>query len=124
IAEAEIPLVAPIADDGITLHRHADFRFALFPRRGGRAPEPDDLDQLNWIGRFLGRIHAVGAARDFNHRPTVDIANYALAARDWILNHDCVPADLLPAWNSTVDALLPKLETGVARAVTYTKLRL
>ena len=124
LAELEIPVVAPLADGGTTLHRHAGFRFALFPRRGGRAPEPGDPDQLNWIGRFLGRIHAAGAARAFEHRPAVDVASYAVAARDWLLEHDCIPADLLPAWRSTVDDLLPRLDAAFARAGDYARIRL
>ena len=39
LAEDEIPVLAPLETDGATLHRHADFRFALFECRGGRPPE-------------------------------------------------------------------------------------
>lgn len=124
LAALEIPVVAPLADDGVTLHRHAGFRFALFPRRGGRAPEPGDPDQLNWIGRFMGRIHAAGASRPFRHRPAVDVASYARASRDWLLAHDSLPADLLPAWSSTVDDLLPRLDAAFARAGDYAAIRL
>jgi Ser/Thr protein kinase RdoA (MazF antagonist) len=124
LADGEVPLVAPIADDGVTLHRYAEYRFALFPRRGGRAPEPDDFDQLEWTGRFLGRIHMVGEAAAFRHRPVVDIESYAITSRDWLLEHACIPPDLLPAWTSTVDALLPKLEAGFRRAGDYATLRL
>lgn len=135
LEEREIPVVAPISDDGVTLHVHsrriaslvqedAPFRFALFPRRGGRAPEPGDPDQLNWIGRFLGRIHAVGATRGFAHRPTIGIESHALAPRDWLLDNDVIPADLLPAWTSTVDALIPRLEAAWARAGGMATIRL
>lgn len=126
LAGHEIPVVAPLVDRGVSLHhsRPDGFRFALFPRRGGRAPEPDDLDHLNWIGRFIGRIHAVGAARRFEHRPTVSIDAYALAARDWLLAHRCIPADVLPAWTTTVDALLPRLDAAFRRAGTPAQIRL
>ncbi len=64
LAAREIPVVAPLADSqGQTLHGQGGFRFALFPKQAGRAPELDDSDTLGWIGRFLGRIHAVGALR-------------------------------------------------------------
>src|SRR3954469_11874419 len=60
LADAEIPVVAPIAgSDGETLHRHGGFRFAVYPKRGGRAPELEDRNTLEWLGRFLGRLHAV-----------------------------------------------------------------
>ena len=61
LAEREIPVVAPLASRARTLHAAEGFRFAVFPRRGGRAPELDDPETLEWLGRFIGRIHAVGA---------------------------------------------------------------
>lgn len=120
----EIPLVAPLVDQGVSLHKASEFRFALFPRRGGRAPEPGDPDQLNWIGRFLGRIHAVGASKHFSDRPVIDLESHALEPRDWLLEHDCIPDDLLPAWTSTVDALLPRMEAAFERAGHFRTLRL
>ncbi|MGY2288206.1 phosphotransferase, partial [Pseudomonas gingeri] len=50
LADVEIPVVAPLIHNGQTLHEHAGFRFTLFPRRGGRAPEPGNLDQLYRLG--------------------------------------------------------------------------
>lgn len=124
LADAEIPVVAPISDDGKTLHRVHGYRFALFPRRGGRAPEPGDREQLHWIGRFLGRIHALGAAQRFSHRPSVDLESYAEDAQDWLLDHECIPPDLLDAWTSTVDDLMPALEAAFDRAEGYRVIRL
>ena len=59
LEEAEIPLVAPTVIGGETLFFHGGFRFALFRRQGGHAPELDDRETLKWLGRFIGRIHAV-----------------------------------------------------------------
>src|SRR5208283_3553199 len=39
LAGQEIPVVAPLAYGGQTLHLHRGFRYAIFPRRGGRWPE-------------------------------------------------------------------------------------
>lgn len=112
LAEREIPVVAPLEIGGRTLHQYGDFSFALFPRRGGRAPELQDPDTLNWLGRFLGRIHAVGALKTFEHRITLDIDTYGRATSDYLWSHDFIPADLRPAWRSIVDLALQ----GVARA--------
>ena len=60
LAAQEIPVVAPLDRDGATLHFHQGFRYAVFPRRGGRWPELGTADERAWVGRFLGRIHAVG----------------------------------------------------------------
>ena len=90
----EIPVVAPLALDGNrTLYAHQGFRFCVYPKRGGRVPELGDLNTLEWMGRFIGRIHAVGAVRPFRHRPTLDIASFGEAPRDFLLGGDWVPPD-------------------------------
>ena len=68
--QREIPVVAAKKIDGLTLHAFDGFRFSVFPRHGGRAPELDRDGTLAWIGRFIGRIHAVGATEAYLHRPT------------------------------------------------------
>ena len=111
LAAHEIPAVAPLALEGRTLAAHAGFRFAVFPRRGGRTPELDRRDTLQWIGRFIGRIHAVGATRAFAERPALDAESFGREPRDWLLGHGFVPPDLLQAWKSAADLALQ----GVAR---------
>jgi Ser/Thr protein kinase RdoA (MazF antagonist) len=111
LAAREIPAVPPLALGGRTLLEHAGFRFAVYPRRGGRTPELERRDTLEWIGRFLGRIHAVGASGGFAARPALDAESFGREPRDWLLAHDFVPADLREAWQSTVDQAL----AGVAR---------
>src|SRR5271170_5726917 len=66
LAAQEIPVVAPLVRDGVSLHAHHGFRYAIFPRRGGRWPELGLRDDREWVGRFLGRIHAVGRAARFH----------------------------------------------------------
>jgi Ser/Thr protein kinase RdoA (MazF antagonist) len=111
LAEHEIPAVAPLALAGRTLAGHAGFRFAVFARRGGRTPELERRDTLEWIGRFIGRIHAVGATRAFAERPALDAESFGREPRDWLLGHGFVPPDLLQAWKSAADLALQ----GVAR---------
>jgi Ser/Thr protein kinase RdoA (MazF antagonist) len=94
LAASEIPVVAPLALHGTTLPSHAGFRFAVYPRRGGRAPELEDRATLEWIGRFLGRIHAAGDARPFAHRPRLDIDTFGRAPREFLIAGGFLPADL------------------------------
>jgi Ser/Thr protein kinase RdoA (MazF antagonist) len=94
LAEREIPAVPPLAIGGKTLHAHAGYRFSLCPRRGGRPPELGDPKVLAWIGRFLGRIHALGAAAPFRHRPTLDIASFGDEPRAFLLAQGWLPAEL------------------------------
>ncbi len=106
LAQHEVPVVAPLPVAGATLHAHAGYRFALYPRRGGRAPELDAPGALEWIGRFIGRIHAFGAIRPFEHRPALDIVSFGEEPRDWLLARQCIPEELLPAWRGIVDQAL------------------
>jgi Ser/Thr protein kinase RdoA (MazF antagonist) len=103
LVEREIPVVAPFELDGRTLNTFNDIRFAVFPRRGGRPPELENENVLEWIGRFLGRIHAVGAIRPFKARPTLNVETFGTEPRDWLLASDMVPQDLREAWRSTVN---------------------
>jgi len=111
LAEAEIPVVTPLSFDNKTLHHFGGFAFALFPRQGGRAPELGNSDTLKWLGRFIGRIHALGKTKPFAHRPSLTPESFGIESRDWLLSHDFIPPELMASWKSTVDMALE----GVAR---------
>ncbi len=104
--EHEIPAVAPLVLEGRTLAEHAGFRFTVFPRRGGRTPELERRGTLEWIGRFIGRIHAIGAVRPFAQRPALDAESFGREPRDWLLQNGFLPADLLEAWSSAAELAL------------------
>mgnify|MGYP003756600755 CR=1 FL=1 len=95
---AEVPVVGPLVLGGATLHQFGGFAFSVSPRRGGRQPELDDLDVLEWIGRFLARIHAVGAVKPFAVRPALNLHNFGQQSREWLLAHDMVPLDVQSQW--------------------------
>jgi Ser/Thr protein kinase RdoA (MazF antagonist) len=116
LAGAEIPVVAPIAFEGRTLRHHGGFRLAVFPRRGGRAPELDDPETLEWLGRFIGRIHAAGASKPFAHRPRLDIASFGEESRAFLLASGFIPADLAPAWKQAADLALEGVRAAFDRA--------
>lgn len=110
LADMELPVVAPSIINGQTLHEFDGFRFSLFPRRGGQAPELDNMDNLLILGRFIGRMHAVGATKSFVHRPSIDIQSYAIDSREFLLNNDFIPGELLPAYETLSRDLIDKLE--------------
>lgn len=110
LAAAELPVVAPLAFDGATLLRHAGFRYALYPRRGGRAPSLESADQLEWMGRLLARMHGIGARAPFRHRQHFD--------REHLIErpaHAALASGLLPAHLETPyrDAIA-RVDAGVA----------
>jgi Ser/Thr protein kinase RdoA (MazF antagonist) len=101
LMSAEIPVVGPLVLQGEHLHHHAGFAFSVSPQRGGRPPELDNFEVLEWIGRFLARIHTVGAAKPFVHRPELDVQSFGIESMDWLLSHDMVPLDVQAAWQKT-----------------------
>ncbi|MFK3771753.1 serine/threonine protein kinase [Pseudomonas sp. NPDC089406] len=115
LADCEVPVVAPMQHEGRSLFEHAGFRFALFPRRGGHAPEPGNLDQLYRLGQLLGRLHAVGATRPFVHRETLAVDNFGHASLNTLLEGNFVPRELLPAFESVARDLLARVEAIYAR---------
>ncbi len=98
LMDDEIPVIGPLLLNGETLHHFGGFAFSVSLRRGGRAPELDDLDVLEWIGRFLARIHNVGARKPFLHRPSLDVKTFGVDSKDYLLAHDLIPLDVQSAW--------------------------
>lgn len=111
LAEREVPVVPAMTIEGRTLHEFGGFRFAVFPRRGGRAPELGDAATLEWIGRFIGRIHAVGAAAPYRVRPALDQQTFGREPADYLLRHDFLPRELRATYASVAEQAL----AGVAR---------
>ena len=125
LVEREIPVVPPIAlADGQTLHSFAGMRFALFARHGGRAPELDDSATLEWMGRFIGRIHALGALEQYRQRPTLNIQSFGEEPRDYLLQHEFVPLDLRSAYTSVLEQTLDGVRRCFERAGDVAALRL
>ncbi|WP_164659206.1 phosphotransferase, partial [Pseudomonas viridiflava] len=91
LTAVKVPAAAPMVHNGETLFEHAGFRFTLFPRRGGRAPEPGNLDQLYCLGQSLGRIHAVGATKPFARREALGVKNFGNDSVNYLLENDCIP---------------------------------
>jgi Ser/Thr protein kinase RdoA (MazF antagonist) len=119
LAEREIPVVAPIHKG-----KFEGFAFAVYPRRGGRTPEFDNTRVLEWIGRFMGRIHAVGATKAFRHRETLSPQTFGREPRAYLLKSDFVPADLLEAWKAVTEQALALVDACYQRAGEVKAIRL
>ncbi len=124
LAEDEIPVLAPLAVDGVTLHHRDEFRFAVFACRGGRSPDLDNFDLLAQIGRLVARIHLRGETYDFESRPTLDIQGFGIESRAYLVDNNFIPADIKPAYESICDDLIPEIEACFERAGDTRKLRL
>lgn len=124
LVAAEIPVVPAMHLAETTLHTFEGFRFAVFARHGGRAPELDDSATLEWLGRFIGRIHAIGRRSSYRDRPSIDIASFGEEPRDYLLEHGFIPEDLRAAWTSVIEQALTGVRHCFDRAGEVTMLRL
>ena len=124
LAEEEIPVVAPLVHDGCSLNEFGNFRFAVYPCRGGRAPDLDNKLLLRQIGRFVARIHLLGETKDYLHRPRLDIDSYGTASREFLLDANFIPEDLKPAYTSLCDHLFEAVEACYMRAGSTRSLRI
>ncbi|KXS30976.1 MAG: Protein RdoA [Candidatus Gallionella acididurans] len=124
LAAREIPVVPALEISGRTLHEYNGFRFAVFTRHGGRAPELDDRNTLEWMGRFIGRIHAVGALQPYRHRPTLDIGSFGVEPSTYLLAHDFIPAELVEVYRGVIGLALDGIRRCYDRAGVLINIRL
>ena len=124
LAEREIPVVPPMRLHDRTLHHQAGHRLAVFERRGGRAPELEDLDQLEWIGRFIGRIHGVGSIRPFEQRPQLTAQSFGRDSAEFLLQEGFVEREYAATYRALIDELLGAVEAAYAQAGDIALIRL
>lgn len=125
LAAHEIPVIAPMAiNTNNTLHEHKGFRFALFPRKGGRALELENLEQLEWIGRFIGRLHAVGSCTPFQHRIRIDVQSYGHNPYQFLIKNNFIPDEIKKDYCETVEIILKKIEICFQEVGEINQLRL
>lgn len=124
LADREIPVVPPLRLGSSTLHHAEGFRLAVFPRRGGRMPDLDQGDNRLWMGRYLGRLHAVGAVRPFRERGALTIGERGHGALATILDCGYLPAELSATFESVARDVLQRIEQAWQRGGDYVPIRL
>jgi len=108
LVKAEIPAVAPLAlEDGSTIGEVADagIWYTIFPKVGGRSPDELTDDQVAWVGRLLGRMHAVGASRTAERRITLDPQTYGIDNLKYLTDHNILPAEIKSRYIAAVEAI-------------------
>ncbi len=123
LAENEIPIIPPLAKKNATLFEYEGYRFSLYLRRGGHAPELDNPDTLYTLGQHLGRIHGIGKTRSFASRPAISVASFGWEPREFIIANAFVPQSLRDAYESLTRHLIEKV-TQIIAPVDYRAIRL
>lgn len=106
LREQDIPIVTPITIDKKSLFEFNQFRFAVFPRQGGRTPELEQAETLKQLGRCLGRLHAVGARQPFQDRPTITVQNFGYESLQFLVENDFISPEVSTNYqNAAYEAL-------------------
>ena len=117
LVEHELSVVAPCRNEaGESLFHYEGFRFALYPRQGGHAPEFDNNDNLLILGRMLGRIHSIGAIRPFLHRPTLDSRSFGHESVA-LISERFIPDEYRASYQAVTDQLLQVIDEICSDAV-------
>lgn len=125
LEEAEVPVVGAIKlADGGYLADYGGFTLALFPQRGGQAPDITLPDTLFRVGQWIGRIHQVGARSDFQARPTIDPIGTIERGHRFVLENGFVPDDLKHPYESLIRDLLTEIKRNIEEAGPVNSLRL
>ncbi|MEP6876658.1 MAG: serine/threonine protein kinase [Burkholderiales bacterium] len=100
------------------------YRFSVSARLAGRAPELEDAGTLEWLGRFIGRMHAVGALKPFEFRETLNAQTFGLNERDWLLSQNLIPPDAEAAWTQVTQEALAAVAEAFERGAPSRQIRL
>ncbi len=124
LAASEIPVVAPLEFDGKTLHHCDHFRLAVYPSKGGRAPDLDNYDIQTQLGRLIARIHLEGETRTFRYRPSIDVESYGVRSVHFLLDEEFIPVDIHDAYESVAELVLDGVDACLDRAGAVKQIRL
>ena len=106
LLEDEVPVAAPLAFNGQTLLSHQGFHYAIFPSVGGRQFEADNIDQMEAVGRYLGRLHQTGRKQPFTWRPTIGLDEYLVEPRKLFEHAQLIPSAQKAAFLKATDTLI------------------
>lgn len=125
LAEAELPVATPIEKNATeTLFYFEGFRFALYPRFGGYAPDLSHKAERMQLGRLIARIHLIGARVKYKHRPTLSQSEFGEQSVSYLLSQEFLPDHLIPAYQSLARDLLAAIAQRFVLAGPYPAIRL
>ena len=98
--EDELPVIAPLVINDETLFQYEGFRFALYPRQGGQSEQIERREDFEQMGRLLARLHQTANVVDASQRPVMTPDRFAIQSRQYLLENQWIPEDLLPAYET------------------------
>ena len=111
LAELELPVAVPLTlSDGYTVGEVRGIYYSLYPRVGGRSPQELSDEQVQILGRFVARMHNVGAASDAPNRPSLTPDWYARRNVEWLVDNGAMDSATESVYVATVEALLRRID--------------
>lgn len=110
LIEHDIPVAPPIIINGQSLHEYNGYLFALFQSVGGRQFEVDNYEQLEWVGRFMGRIHNISRKEAFQHRPSISLDEYLYQPKKLLESSNFIPMHIENSFFSDLNLLIKSIE--------------
>ena len=124
LANNNIPVVAPVVIDEQTLFKYKEYRFAVYPRFGGYAPELDNPDHLLHLGRILAQLHNIGETKKFIYRPEINIDDFVIKPAKFLLENGFIPAYVEESYSTLIDDLIIRIKKCFERAGNFSTLRI
>ena len=124
LANNDIPVVPPVVINKQSLFRFHDYRFAVYPRFGGYAPELDNPEHLLHLGRILAQLHNIGETKPFSHRPDINIEDFAIKPAKYLLENNFIPMDIEKSYSTLVDDVVIRIKNCFEHAGSFNTLRI
>ena len=124
LAEAEIPVVAPLSFAGKSLMQYEGYRFAVYPLQGGRWPDLESMEDRIRTGRFIARLHLLGSRTRFKHRFDINVQRMAVTSREFLMQNHFIPSHLEAAYQTLTEDLIDLINAQFSRAGEYANIRL
>jgi Ser/Thr protein kinase RdoA (MazF antagonist) len=107
--DLEIPAVAPLALDGISLFENDQgILYTLFPKVKGRLLDELGEDRLRTLGRYIARIHNVGEHFPFRHRRALTAESWGEEPMNFLLDSTYLTPEYKPRYEAVAGALVER----------------
>jgi len=118
LAANEVPAVVPQKlTSGTTLGTSQEgIMFAVFPKARGRILQELNQDQLSQVGRYLGRIHNIGAKKPAEHRLRLTTESYGWHPLEFLERSPTMPVEIRSRYRGVVEKLLNTIQPMLSSA--------
>ena len=117
LQKIDIPVIAPMSFDNESLFEMEEQKlfYCVFPKRGGRNPDELSKQQVEQVGRLMGRLHYAGSTKKAKHRIELNPTTYGENNLKYFLDTDLIPEQFKEAYQALgkqfIDLIQPKFHS-------------